>query len=179
MITKPTVTIKYDTAVYLWENEPNSVICDLLHLDPARSFEPANVIIQEDSGYDICVPKPMENGKILINENTLKTMKATQLKAFHAKTQGCGRTTKKDKEELIQDILQHHSIALKQNGTPSTKAKKKPSVQGMTDELLYKTTSNLSLVDFYTEQYHLIDRMNKYYYTHSTNKVPNTILFFQ
>ncbi len=162
----------------MWENETNSVICNLLQVDPEKALLPAYEIIKEGSGYDITLPKPSKNNKIIMNENTLNDMSISQLKLLHSKTQGCITTVKKRKAKIIEEILQHHSIALKQK---KTKIVKQPSVNSLSDTLQKKTTKEFTLVDFYTNQYNLVDRMNYYYYrvvNYSAHRTWEKLFFF-
>lgn len=154
--------LSYTTAQCLFEHESMSAVATAFHLPRGINVgDPVKVILAA-TGHNISLPAPDQQGCIQINEETLSTMKLAQLRLLHQQTPQCKTTSKKNKQELINDILRRHPDA-----KPKTESLQHlRATSALRASLLSQTTPFTPIVDQYSSQYGWVDRVNRSYYQH-------------
>ncbi len=164
-LSTPPSRFKYSTIVYLYEHEPiDTIINQLGHSDTTSTGDDIQRL-KEVTGYDISLPPPTSDGDIIISYDSLKEMKDTQLALLHRKIPRSTGTSKRSKEQKIEDILHYYSA-----NDPSTQSHhrmKIPTVESINrkEELRSIISEDATIVKFYNSRYGSVDRINRQYYT--------------
>ncbi len=159
----PSPILSYETAVCLLENDPASNIATAFHLPSTINVEDIVGVIQAATGQDVSLPPSFSSGEVTLDEEGMKKMKMVQLQQLHRRTPRCRGTANKSKIQLMKEIMENHPLA--QVAGSSKKEKEKiASITALKDSLLGETSTDAPLTAFYSENYGLVDQVNRAYY---------------
>jgi hypothetical protein len=106
-----------------------------------------------------------------LTEEGLRKMKKALLQASHRSLPHCSGSSTKKKEELIQEIMRYHPSSfsthqIRSNTSNSTRNLKRTREfhEDGGGTLLFSTSKDAPVVDFYITHYNLADRINRNFY---------------
>lgn len=121
-------------------------------------------IILAKTNWDLLAPPPEENGEIAWTKESLAKMMVPLLKDLHAITPHCSGASRKNSEQLIEDIVKNHPharAAAQRLPRHGTKAK---DVVSLRDEVGRATSNSTPVLDFYAAEYGVVDEINQEIY---------------
>jgi hypothetical protein len=152
----------YSKALNLFNTNTRDDLCRLLYgVPPASLNMTARQMIKERTGFDVCLPAPDDNGRIVVNEATLEKLSMRQWRELLLTE--TGQTMPRDntrpvmweKVKAILPRLQSEAVEAAQADQP----------QLNTDRLLAamqpEPTSPVVLCSTFTAEYHLLDWVNR------------------
>lgn len=122
-------------------------------------------LILAATGQDVSLPPLDAEGKVELNEESLNKMKKEQSQELHRLTPKCSGTSKRNKKSLIKDILKHHPL-VEVGSMEEEEEEESLSTDQPFGHLLKETCDTTPIYDFYSDNFGMVDQLNKLYYAH-------------
>lgn len=159
-----TPVLKYKTAVHLFEHETAASIKKAFNLPDTVPQGDIVAVIKAATGWNISLPPPDNKGDQQLKEEKLQEMNVAQLRVLHQRTHQCDGTSKKKKEDLIKDIIKYHPDAQQFRSVSARTNIKTTTASTYTAFLRGPAIEGHDMIDFYSQRYGLVDKIDKYYY---------------
>ena len=91
-------------------------------------------------------------------------MSSQQIKDLHKLTTRCGHASKKSTSQMIAEILKHRVEAQEHLPPPSKRKREDIDIDMLKQAIQGPMSTNRALLEFYSNHYGLIDRIDKFYY---------------
>lgn len=148
----------YDTAVYLWQNEPAATLAALLDIAAVGS---AREVIRAKTGWDVLAPPPDKDGRVAWTVEALSEMSVSQLRALATITPGCAAPSQRAKEGLVTDIVKNHPHAKEASGRPARRRATAVNLVNLRDQIGRASSPKSDVLDFYNAEYGAVDEINQ------------------
>lgn len=158
----PSPRLSYNTAVSMLKHDSASAIISAFNLPPGTNRGDIVGIIKTATGHDISMPCPDSRGMVRLTKETIKKMKAVQVKILFDRTPRCKGKKKRKRDEMIQMILSNHPKARRH----AKKEDDPRNIKAKIDDLLLPIDDKSPIVDHYSDYYGEVDHLNRAYYQH-------------
>lgn len=156
--------IQYDTAVLLFERESLAAIKHLCKLDNSVPVSDPVQVMLAATGWNILLPPPDAFGKQQLTASGLNQMKLSQLRLLHQQTRGCSGSSKKSLATIKADLIKHHPDLQQQQPGQQQRKASEVDPKALTASILGDVSDSAPIIDHYSANYNLIDRLDRHYY---------------
>lgn len=153
--------LSYKTALALYTNETTESI--------ALAFQRPNSgsmcdMVRAVTGWDILAPPPNDAGDVVWTREALGNMSVPLLRDLHACTPHCTGASRKNRNELLDDIMRNHKHTASQPAPPLSRHPTAQDILTLRQQIGNTVGKKSDVVDFYSSEYGAVDETNQEIY---------------